>query len=148
MRRSCPGKTGSEQYKRGILPCQNETFLIALWIYNDIWHLPLLSHCKFKLWQQSFADTGFKYIIYTIILYSDSIFIRVFQTALGCGGKSLPPSGGKGTRNFAGGNFFFFTGGGELHKEYFQSFEAFVMLKLIFHIYWTSVNENWHQTLI
>ena len=42
-----------------------------------------------------------------------------------------------------GGGFFFLQAGGELtlddtmglHKEYFQSFEAFVILKLIFHIY-------------
>ena len=47
------------------------------------------------------------------------------------GGFPPPPTGG-GTRNFAG--KFFFTGR-ELHKEYFQSFKAFVMLKLIFHIY-------------
>ena len=45
---------------------------------------------------------------------------RVFQIALG---------GWMGTRNFAGG------GGGICTRKFFQSFKAFVMLKLIFHIY-------------
>ena len=67
---------------------------------------------------------------------------RVFQIALR-GGR------GGGTKNFAGGgNFFLLGGGGICTRNFFRSFEAFVMLKLIFHIYWTSVNENWHQTLI
>ena len=43
---------------------------------------------------------------------------RVFQIAL---------QGGMGTRNFAG--------GGICTRKFFQSFKAFVMLKLIFHIY-------------
>ena len=69
-----------------------------------------------------------------------SFLYRVFEIALrggwgwgvGEGGEvvggwwGIPSTGGR-TRNFAG--------GGGLHKEYFQSSEAFVMLKLIFHIH-------------
>ena len=40
-----------------------------------------------------------------------------------------------GTRNFAGGDFFFTGGGGFAQGIFFRSFEAFLMLKLIFHIY-------------
>ena len=45
---------------------------------------------------------------------------------------------------------FCWRGGGKgiCTRNFFRSFEAFVILKLIFHIYWISVNENWHQTLI
>ena len=46
------------------------------------------------------------------------------------------------------GGGFFLTGGDFSQGFFFRSFEAFVMLKLIFHIYWTSINENWYQTLI
>ena len=53
---------------------------------------------------------------------------RVFQIALP---PRLPPLGLRG--DFCWEEFFFT--GGKLHKEYFQYFEAFVTLKLIFHIY-------------
>ena len=41
-----------------------------------------------------------------------------------------------------GGGDFFLMEGGFAQGIFFQSLEAFVMLKLIFHIYQTSVNEN------
>ena len=63
---------------------------------------------------------------------------RFFQIVLRGGGKLEILLGG----------IFFLLGKGELHKECFPSFKAFVMLQLIFQIYGTSVNENWHQTLI
>ena len=41
-----------------------------------------------------------------------------------------------GTRNFTEGGFFLMEGEGRIcTRNFFQSFEAFVMLKLIFHIY-------------
>ena len=40
-----------------------------------------------------------------------------------------------GTKNFAGEGDFFFTGWGFAQGNFFRSFEAFVMLKVIFHIY-------------
>ena len=54
------------------------------------------------------------------------VVFRVFQIAL----RAL--RGGGGLEILLGGIFFT---GGELHKEYFRYFEAFVMVKLIFHIY-------------
>ena len=79
-----------------------------------------------------------------------------FQIALrgggrggGRGGDSSPPTPPDGgTRNFEGETILFYWGGICTKNIFFWSFEAFVMLRLIFHIYWTSVNKNWHQTVI
>ena len=49
------------------------------------------------------------------------------------GGREIPFPTGRGGLEILLGEIFFT--GGDLHKEFFSSFEAFVMLKLIFHIY-------------
>ena len=102
--------------------------------------MKLLVTCCSSSVRRNFFLSDWCSLLFWLFSIHLSTHFRVFQIALRGGGWE--EGGGGGTRNFAGEGGFFFTGRGFAQGIFFRSFVAFVVLKLIFHIYWTSVSEN------